>query len=145
MEGAFTKDRIDKLVDEYVARKVQTVVDESVRDTRSGWMPTELKGYLCNRIEERLGAASIREKIDAEIPKAWERFSSGSGEGNRELLRMIKSQIAERIWQLARDSEGFKIVKESIEKLILQTLQTASDEYAGRVVMQFIKAEEKKR
>jgi len=145
VEGAFAKERIDKLVNGYVERKVREVVDEAVMNSKSSWMPAELKEHLAKRIEERMGVANIRKKIDAEIPKAWERFSSGSGEGNRELLRMIKSQITDRIWQLSHEGEGFKIVKASIERLILQTLQTASDDYAGRVFMQFIKTEEKKR
>ena len=51
VEGAFAKERIDKLVNEYVERKVRSVVDEAVRDSKSSWMPTELKEHLAKRSE----------------------------------------------------------------------------------------------
>lgn len=144
LAASFTEERINRLVDEHVSARVKCIVDDEVSRTKSGWMSPEMKMYLFRRIEEQLGIPNLKAKIDEEFPKAWARFTDSRGESHRELDRLIKTTISDRIWQLARDGEGLKIVKESIEKLVLQSLQTMSDDFAGRAFMKFVREEGKK-
>lgn len=144
LEASFTEERINRMVDEYVSHRVKSIVDEEVSRAKSGWMSQEMRMCLFRRIEEQLGNNNLKAMIDREIPLAWAKFRDQHGEMGRELDRLIKTAISDRIWQLSRDGEGFKIVKESIEKLVLQNLQTMSDDFAGRAFMKFVKDEGKK-
>lgn len=136
----FNKERVEAMVEAEVLKRVQEAVNRTVNDTRSGWMGQTLRDYISVSVLDRMSRGDWTKRVDAMIAAAWKTHSEGeNARGQKELKDFANRQISERIWQLARDSEGMQMVKESIEKLVMDSLRSASESYAGRVVTRYIK------
>lgn len=136
----FNKDRVEAMVEAEVLKRVQDAVQKQVNDARSGWMGQTLRDYISASILDRMSRGDWANRVDAMIAAAWKTYSEGdSARGQKDLKDFTNRQISERIWQLARDTEGMQMVKAAIENLVMDSLQSASESYAGRVVTRYIK------
>ena len=135
----FNKERVEAMVEAEVLKRVQFAVERTVNDARSGWMTQNMRDYISQSILNRMSKGNWNKRIDTMIEASWKAYTEGeNASGQKELKELAKRSITERIWQLARESDGMAMVKEAIEDLVLKSLQSAAEEYAGRVVVQYI-------